>query len=110
MTESYQADRLIWRFIARQQNAGIMLVSLNICGGFLAQDPTLGNAMHNLRSLLTAFLAIISIDAMTAEAHADAEIRTEKITDNIYMVVGTAGVDVLQSGDLDDFSSFGFLL
>lgn len=60
--------------------------------------------MHNLRFLATFFLAVISIDAMTAEARADAEIRTEKITDNIYMVVGTADVDALQSGDLDDFS------
>jgi glyoxylase-like metal-dependent hydrolase (beta-lactamase superfamily II) len=60
--------------------------------------------MNNLRSLFTFFLAVISIAAMTTDARADAEIRTEKITDNIYMVVGTADVDALRSGDLEDFS------
>lgn len=60
--------------------------------------------MQDVRVLHTLFLVITGFAAVTTDASADAEIRTEKLTDNIYMIVGTADVDALKSGDLGDFS------
>ena len=60
--------------------------------------------MYSPRLLLTLFLAANYFDAMAADINADVEVRTTKVTDNIYMVVGTADVEALRSGDLGNFS------
>lgn len=61
-------------------------------------------AMHELKLLTAILLAFIHFDALAEDIGVDADLRTVKITDTIYMIEGTADDRALISGDLSNFS------
>ncbi len=60
--------------------------------------------MNELKLLAGILLALIHFDAMAQDNGVDADLRTVKITDTIYMIEGMADDLALTGGDLSNFS------
>lgn len=60
--------------------------------------------MYELKKLSAILFALIHFDAMAEDTGVDADLRTVKITDTIYMIEGAADGAALTSGDLSNFS------